>query len=156
MRIKEIQYRMWILYFWFLWFKIVVFHHFDAVDSNSSRWLVFFIFFGFSNLIYNIHTCLLYTSSFNLCNSKYGNVWINTMIPWKILGNLFKRVRDYLDKFYDRRIFWMYQVFRLLSILFMGLTSAKFFLSLWAITLFLEHGRPIFSILIPIIFSRCV
>ena len=47
----------------------------------------------------------------------------------------------------------MYQVFRLLSILFMGLTSATFFLSLWAITLFLEHGRPIFSILIPIIFS---
>ena len=47
----------------------------------------------------------------------------------------------------------MYQVFRLLSLLFMGLTSATFFLSLWAITLFLEHGRPIFSILIPIIFS---
>ena len=47
----------------------------------------------------------------------------------------------------------MYQVFRLLSILFMGLTSATFFLTLWAITLFLEHGRPIFSILIPIIFS---
>ena len=47
----------------------------------------------------------------------------------------------------------MYQVFRLLSILFMGLTSATFFLPLWAITLFLEHGEPIFSILIPIIFS---
>ena len=47
----------------------------------------------------------------------------------------------------------MYQVFRLLSILFMGLTSATFFLSLWTVTLFLEHGEPIFSILIPIIFS---
>ena len=47
----------------------------------------------------------------------------------------------------------MYQVFRLLSILFMGLTSATFFISLWTVTLFLEHGEPIFSILIPIIFS---
>lgn len=34
---------MWILYFfWFLRFKIVVFHHFDAIDSNSSSWFVFF------------------------------------------------------------------------------------------------------------------
>ena len=47
----------------------------------------------------------------------------------------------------------MYQVFRLLSILFMGLTSATFFISLWTVTLFLEHGEPIFSIVTPIIFS---
>lgn len=47
----------------------------------------------------------------------------------------------------------MYQVFRLLSILFMGLTSATFFISLLFVTLFLVHGKPIFSILIPIIFS---
>ena len=47
----------------------------------------------------------------------------------------------------------MYQVFRLLSILFMGLTSATFFISLCAVTLFLEHGEPISSILIPVTFS---
>lgn len=47
----------------------------------------------------------------------------------------------------------MYQVFRLLSILFMGLTSATFFISLLFVTLFLVHGKPIFSIVIPIIFS---
>ncbi len=47
----------------------------------------------------------------------------------------------------------MYQVFRLLSILFMGLTSATFFISLLFVTLFLVHGKPIFSILTPIIFS---
>ena len=56
MRIKEIQYRKWVLYFLFLRFKIVVFHHFDAIDSNSSSWFVFLIFFGFSNFIYYIHT----------------------------------------------------------------------------------------------------
>ena len=47
----------------------------------------------------------------------------------------------------------MYQVFRLLSILFMGLTSATFFISLLFVTLFLVHGKPIFSILTPIVFS---
>lgn len=47
----------------------------------------------------------------------------------------------------------MYQVFRLLSLLFMGLTSATFFILLWTVTLFLEHGEPIFSIVTPIIFS---
>lgn len=47
----------------------------------------------------------------------------------------------------------MYQVFRLLSILFMGLTSATFFISLLFVTLFLVHGKPIFSIVTPIIFS---
>lgn len=47
----------------------------------------------------------------------------------------------------------MYQVFRFLSLIFMGLTSGIFFISLWAVTLFLEHGEPIFSILIPVIFS---
>ena len=48
---------MWILYFFgFLRFEIVVFHHFDAVDCDSSSWLVFFIFLGFGNLIHNIHT----------------------------------------------------------------------------------------------------
>ena len=35
----------------------------------------------------------------------------------------------------------------------MGLTSGIFFISLWAVTLFLEHGEPISSILIPVIFS---
>lgn len=29
----------------------------------------------------------------------------------------------------------------------------SFFISLWAVTLFLEHGEPISSILIPVIFS---
>ena len=47
----------------------------------------------------------------------------------------------------------MYQVFRLLSILFMGLTSATFFISLLFVTLFLVHGKLIFSIVTPIIFS---
>ena len=47
----------------------------------------------------------------------------------------------------------MYQEFRLLSILFMGLTSATFFISLLFVTLFLVHGKPIFSILTPIVFS---
>lgn len=47
----------------------------------------------------------------------------------------------------------MYQVFRLFSILFMGLTSATFFISLLFLTLFLVHGKPIFSILTPIVFS---
>ena len=47
----------------------------------------------------------------------------------------------------------MYQVFRFLSLIFMGLTSGIFFISLWAVTLFLEHGEPISSILIPVIFS---
>ena len=47
----------------------------------------------------------------------------------------------------------MYQVFRFISLIFMGLTSGIFFISLWAVTLFLEHGEPIFSILIPVIFS---
>ena len=47
----------------------------------------------------------------------------------------------------------MYQVFRLLSILFMGLTSATFFISLLIATLFLGYGKPIFSIVTPIIFS---
>ena len=47
----------------------------------------------------------------------------------------------------------MYQVFRSLSLLFMGLTSATFFISLLFVTLFLVHGKPIFSILTPIIFS---
>ena len=47
----------------------------------------------------------------------------------------------------------MYQVFRFLSLIFMGLTSGIFFVSLWAVTLFLEHGEPISSILIPVIFS---
>lgn len=47
----------------------------------------------------------------------------------------------------------MYQVFRLFSILFMGLTSATFFISLLFVTLFLVHGKPIFSILTPIVFS---
>lgn len=47
----------------------------------------------------------------------------------------------------------MYQVFRFLSLIFMGLTSGIFFISLWAVTLYLEHGEPIFSILIPVIFS---
>lgn len=46
----------------------------------------------------------------------------------------------------------MYQVFRLLSILFMGLTSATFFISLLIATLFLGYGKPIFSIVTPIIF----
>lgn len=47
----------------------------------------------------------------------------------------------------------MYQVFRFLSLIFMGLTSGIFFISLWAVTLFLEHGEPISSILTPVIFS---
>lgn len=47
----------------------------------------------------------------------------------------------------------MYQIFRFLSLIFMGLTSGIFFISLWAVTLFLEHGEPISSILIPVIFS---
>lgn len=47
----------------------------------------------------------------------------------------------------------MYQVFRFLSLIFMGLTSGIFFISLWPVTLFLEHGEPISSILIPVIFS---
>ena len=47
----------------------------------------------------------------------------------------------------------MYQVFRFLSLIFMDLTSGIFFISLWAATLFLEHGEPISSILIPVIFS---
>ena len=47
----------------------------------------------------------------------------------------------------------MYQVFRFISLIFMGLTSGIFFISLWAVTLFLEHGEPISSILIPVIFS---
>ena len=47
----------------------------------------------------------------------------------------------------------MYQVFRLLSILFMGLTSATFSISLLIATLFLGYGKPILSIVRPIIFS---
>jgi hypothetical protein len=35
----------------------------------------------------------------------------------------------------------------------MGLTSATFFISLLFVTLFLVHGKPIFSILTPIVFS---
>ena len=47
---------MRILYFLgYLGFKIVILHYFDAIDSDSSSWFVFFIFFSLGNLIHNVH-----------------------------------------------------------------------------------------------------